>query len=347
MIRIYMDILKCFSVLLCGMVLTNKQLRKTLDEIEWLKKYYNKHFAVEKKPFTGEYDKKLRTEMRAVVERINTDVDKAAEPITLVDGKPGRPPKDRILLTKLHLFQVFFEFTNREMECFSLMFLLNGEEAFSYKTIERAYSDPIVAMILHNLFVLSAGEPRKVDSSADGTGIGLLISKHYRKDREQDIKEEKDSSKRKEYLFTVAILDLDTNLYIGYAAGFKSEKELFKEALDMARKAGFEFDSMRLDKYYAYQSIFRCVGRQTKVIVIPKKNATIRGPKEWKQLITRLITAPFAFLAEYFKRVHSEYNFSKDKRRFGTIRQRLAERIITAAFSRATLHNYSAKHMNG
>lgn len=329
------------------MRLTNKQLRKTLDELEWLKKFYNKHFAVEGKPQTGEYDKKLRGEMRAVVERINADVDRAAEPITLIDGKPGRPPKDRILLTKLHLFQVLFKFTNREMECFSLMFLLNGEEAFSYKTIERAYSDPIVAMILHNLFVMSAGEPRKVDSSADGTGIGLFISKHYRKDREQDLKEEKDSSKRKEYLYSVAILDIDTNLYIGYAAGFKSEKKLFMEALTMARKAGFEFDSMRLDKYYACQSIFKCVGKQTRVIVIPKKNATIRGPRQWKELIKSLITAPFTFLSEYFKRVHSEYNFSKDKRKFGSIRQRLHERIITAAFTRATLHNYSTNHMRG
>jgi transposase len=327
-------------------MLTNKQLRKTLNELEWLKKYYNKHFAVEAKPQSGEYDKKLRSEMRAVVERINVDVDKAAELIALVDGKPGRPPKDRVLLTKLHLFQVLFSFTNREMECFSLMFLLNGEEAFSYKTIERAYSDPLVAMILHNLFVLSAGEPRNVDSSADGTGISLFISKHYRADREQDLKDEKDSSKRKEYLYSVAILDIDTNLYVGYAAGFRSEKKLFLEALAMARKAGFEFNSMRLDKYYSYQSIFKHVGFQTRVIVIPKKNATIRGPKQWKQLIQHLITAPFSFLADYFKRVHSEYNFSKDKRKHGSIRQRLPERIITAAFSRATLHNYSAAHLN-
>lgn len=327
------------------MVLTNKQLRKTLDELDWLKKYYNEHFAVEKKPFTGEYDRKLRTEMRAVVERINTDVDMAAEHITLIDGRQGRPPKDRALLTKLHLFQVLFEFTNREMECFSLMFLLRGEDSFSYKTIERAYSDPVVAMILHNLFVMSAGEPRHVDSSADGTGIGLFISKHYRKDREQDIKDEKDTGRRRDYLYTVAILDLDTNIYIGYAAGFKSEKELFKEALALAKSNGFVFDSMRLDKYYAYQSIFRCVGGRTKVIVIPKKNATVRGPKKWKQLIISLVTAPFSFLADYFKRVRSECNFSRDKRRHGAIRQRLVERIITAAFSRATLHNYSAAHM--
>jgi transposase len=142
-------------------------------------------------------------------------------------------------------------------------------------------------------------------------------------------------------------LDIDTGLYVGYAAGFKSEKQLFIEALSMAKKAGFEFDSIRLDKYYAYQSIFRCVGGKTRVIVIPKKNATVRGPKEWKRLILDLITRPFLFLAEYFKRVRSEYNFSKDKRRFGRIPQRLEERIITAAFSRATLHNFSTSHLTG
>ena len=120
------------------------------------------------------------------------------------------------------------------------MFLLNGEESFSYKTIERAYSDSVVRMILHNLFVLSSGEPRKVDSSADGTGIGLFISKHYRKDRERDLKEEKETSERKEYLYSVAVLDFDTNIYVGYAAGFKSEKELFREAIALAKKNGFK-----------------------------------------------------------------------------------------------------------
>ena len=158
------------------MRLTNKKLETTLAELEWLKKYYAENFSIEKKPFSKEYDQKLRGEMRAVIERIHSDVDRAAELITMVNGRPGRPPKDRILLTKIHLFQVLFEFTNREMECFSLMFLLNGEETFSYKTIERAYSDPIVAIILHNLFVMSSGEPREVDSSADGTGIGLFIA---------------------------------------------------------------------------------------------------------------------------------------------------------------------------
>ena len=247
-------------------MLTNKQWQKTLDELEWLKSFYKENFSIEKKTFTGAYDKKLRTELRAVVKRINEDVEKAAECITIVGGRPGRPPKDRVLLTKLHLFQQLFDFRNRQMECFSLMFLLNdGETFFSYKTIERAYSDPIVSMILHNLFVLSAGKPRRVESSADGTGRALFVSKHYRKDREKDLKEGKETSKRREYLYSVMILDLETNIYIGYAAGFKSEKKLFKEALKMVKSNGFELDSITLDKYYSGQSIFSYFDKQNGV----------------------------------------------------------------------------------
>ena len=80
-------------------MLTNDQLQKTLDELEWTMNYYRKNFSVPKKPFTGKYDRKLRTELRAVIKRINEDVEKAAEQIILIEGKVGRPPKDRILLT--------------------------------------------------------------------------------------------------------------------------------------------------------------------------------------------------------------------------------------------------------
>lgn len=335
-----------FGSIVC-MVLTNKQLQKTLGELDWIKAFYKEHFAVKKKPFPSGYDEKLRSELRAVMERINTDVDKAAEPLVVSDKGPGAPAKDRILLTKLLLIQVLFEFTNREMECFSLIFLLKGVDYYSYKSIERAYEDPIVAMILHNLFVLSAGEPRKVNGSGDGTGIALSVTKYYRKEREEDLKEEKETSKRKGFLFSVALLDLDTNLYIGYAAGFKCEQKLFDEALSIAKKAGFDFQSMTLDKLYSYQSIFSKFSKTTTVFVLPKKNATIRGPKEWKELLKRLITDPFGFLRQHYRREKSEANFSRDKRRFGIIRQRIPERQITTALTRAILHNFSMKHLYG
>jgi len=43
-------------------MITNNELRKTLDEMSYLKKYYNKYCSVEKKKFSKEYDKRLRNE---------------------------------------------------------------------------------------------------------------------------------------------------------------------------------------------------------------------------------------------------------------------------------------------
>ena len=177
-------------------MLTNKKLRTTLDELSHLQKYYNKHCSVPKKKYSKEYDKRLRKETRNVFKMINEDVDKASENIQIKQGN-GRPLKDRIVLTKLHLIQRLFNLTNRQMESFTDILIFTKTETFSYKTIERAFDDDIVRMIIHNLFVLSAGEPRSIDSSADGTGISLTISKHYQTDRLKDLKNKSETSKRK------------------------------------------------------------------------------------------------------------------------------------------------------
>jgi len=329
-----------------NIMLSNKKLKETLDELSWIKKCYNKHYSIPKKKYDSDYDKKLRTVLKAVVQQINKDVEQASEQITLMKNGPGAPPKDRILLTKLHLMQVLFDFTNREMECFSIMFLLKGDDYFSYKTIERAYEDPVVAMILHNMFVLSAGEPREIDASGDGTGSALIISKHYKTDRLRDLKNKKDTTKRKQYVFSVAIVDLDTNLYVGFASGFVSEKQLFKQALTMLNTNGFTIKKMRLDKYYSHQSIFELFGNKTQLYLIPKSNATIRGNKKWKTMLKQFINNTMNFLAEYHKRSKSESNFSIDKRKHGLIRQKKPERIINTTFTRAIIHNYRQKHLH-
>jgi hypothetical protein len=49
---------------------------------------------------------------------INEDVDKESELITITQSK-GRPLKDIVMLTKLHLIQRLFNLTNRQMESFT------------------------------------------------------------------------------------------------------------------------------------------------------------------------------------------------------------------------------------
>lgn len=323
-------------------MIMNKELRKTLDEMSYLKKYYNKYCSVEKKKFSKDYDKRLRSETRTVFWMINEDVDKASELITIKQAT-GRPLKDRAMLTKLHLIQRLFNLTNRQMESFTDILIFAQHETFSYKTIERAYDDPVVRMIIHNLFVLTCGEPRDVDSSADGTGISLTITKHYRTDRINDLKNKEETSKQKEYLYTVAIIDLDTNLYLGYATGFKSEKQLFLEAKKMLFDNGFSINSIRMDKYYSNQSMMQEFNTKTKVYLIPKKNATIKGSFEWKHLLKKFVSKPLEYLSEYYKREKSESANSKDKKRCSLIRQRKPERIMGAAFTNAVIHNLSTQ----
>ena len=48
----------------------------------------------------------------------------------------------------------------------------------SYKTVERAYSDELVMMTIHNMFLILVrkGEISESDASGDGTGYTLTIT---------------------------------------------------------------------------------------------------------------------------------------------------------------------------
>ena len=326
------------------MRLVNKHLQKTLDEMDFLKKLYKKEFAVEKPKFSKEYDKRLRDLKRALFERINVDVDKAAGLIE-VKQITGRPLKDRVLLTKLHLAQQILDLTNRDMESFALIFSLTGNETFSYKTIERAYEDQLVGMILHNLYVLSCGKPREIDASSDGTGYALTITKHYRTDKDEN-KEHWEEVERKEYIITSTIVDLKTKIYVSFATGFQSEMRLFEQAKCWLEKRGFTLNSITLDKYYSNQKTIAGFKSETKTFFIPKKNATIHGDTKWKESIKQFTTNTIDYLKHYYKRETSEYCHSADKRRFGVIRQKKKIRIINTMETRMTLHNYIVAILN-
>ena len=321
-------------------------MEKGKNDSKLIREIYKEKYGKPKKKSTKEYDKKLRTQLKGVYKQINNDVEKAFSKIKIIN-KTGRPLKDRKQLTKLHLLQNQFNISNRDMESFADLFLLNGSETYSYKTIERAYEDQIVQMILHNVYILSCGDPREFDGSADGTGQTLVIYKHYRTDKLKDLKNGEETSKRKEYIFSVAIVDIKTNIYVGFATGFKSEKVLFLEALKTVKKNGFKIKSMVLDKGYSYQSIFSCFDKGVKVMTIPKSNATIKGPKEWKEMLKHYIRYPFGFLKRYFKRERSEGNFSRDKGKHGKIRQKIKGRIENVSWARAILHNFAMKYTYG
>ena len=119
------------------------------------------------------------------------------------------------------------------------------------------------------------------------------------------------------------------------------KKKLFLEAKKMLFDNGFFIKSIRLDKYYSHQTIMDEFDKNTKVYLIPKKNATIRGSFEWKKMLKKFVNNTLSYLAEYYKREKSKSANSKDKKRCSLIRQRLSSRIKGATQTNIVLHNLS------
>ncbi|MBI4739242.1 hypothetical protein HY772_06840 [Candidatus Woesearchaeota archaeon] len=80
-------------------------------------------------------------------------------------------------------------------------------------------------------------------------------------------------------------MDLATRMYIGYGTSYRSEKAAFAKATKMAEHVGMA--SIRLDKYYSAQTYVEFIknlfGKDVSIYIIPKKNATVKGPLKWKK----------------------------------------------------------------
>jgi len=327
-------------------------LYKALQEHERIVEIYKRDYA--KKPDKRDwrtYEQRLALRIKTAAKEIKPVVHEAYSLIHVRRKGPGSPEKvsteKKVFLL---LLKDIFQLSNRKMANLLAMFTALTDIDISYKTVERCYSDPLARMTIHNMFVILTERKgiKEADTSGDGTGYSLTITRHYRTVREKELKDmkkegsEKKSEKGKKRLFVraFALRDLDTGLYIGFGTSMKSEKEAFDEALKMTREMGITINSSRLDKLYSHQSITKKFGKDTTLYIIPKKNATIRGSPEWKRMIRRFVDDQIGFLREYYKRNNSESDFSRDKRMCGwTIVQKKDERIDTALFCKGVWHN--------
>jgi len=192
-------------------------------------------------------------------------------------------------------------------------------------------------MTIHNMFVILTRKKgiENADVSVDGTGYSLTITKHYRNESKKNVKEG-----GKAFVYSVALMDLDTGMYIGYGTSMKSEKEAFRKAKEMTKDIGISIKSVRLDKYYSHQSIVDEFNPDTRIYIIPKKNATVKGPPGWKRIIKNFVFNTFPHLREYYRRNNSESGISVDKRMCGwKIWQKREERIDTALLCTCVWHN--------
>jgi transposase len=337
------------------MHITTREVRKVVDELDWLVKLYKKENPAPERDWRT-YEQQLARRVKYAISWFEPLIDKAIATLQICNANnAGRKPtlslKQRtVLLLIKHLFAK----SNREMSTMLTLFSLLSDVDVSYKTIERLYSDEEVALVLHNLHMLILQEKKleESDATGDGTGYTLTIKKHYASEVEKHKDKAKDSAKlakasklkkKKLFVYSFKLMDFRTRMYIAFGTSFKSERNAYDKAIAMAQETGVKLKSIRLDRYYSAQKYARELGRMFKDVtlyLIPKKNATVKGPWNWKRTLARFAKDVMSYLKEYFQRNQSESGFSEDKRRFGwKIAQRKTNTINTACALTAIWHN--------
>lgn len=334
-------------------MITTKQLQvktKQLDEI--VKDYKNQ--APKKKRDWRTYEEQIFKRLQTAFDELRPLVFEATEELSISHAhsqgfcsKLTLEQKVLLLLLK-HLFGK----SNRNMACMTVLFSWLTGIHVSYKTIERLYSDQEVILALHNLHILMLEKKgiEEADCTGDGTGYSLTIKKHYAsyaqnlKDKAKTQKtKKKRSSKKKQFVYSFVIMDIDTKMHVGYGTSFKSENEAYKRALQMTKHSNVRINSFRLDRYYSkpgYAKELQELFGEMNCYFIPKTNSKVRGPIIWSKMIKDFMENTHSYLKEYFKRNQSESGFAEDKRRTGwKLNQKRYDRINTANNLTSLWHN--------
>jgi transposase len=332
------------------MLIKTKDVRQTAKILDEIIEHY-KETTEDKKRDWRTYEQKFAERVKTAMKELSPLIEEAIASFKVYKGetrgsKPSITLKQKVILLLLkHLFGR----SNRAMANMLVVFSLLTDVDVGYKTVERLYSDPEVIVALHNLHQLMLKKKgiKQVNCGGDGTGHSLTIKKHYASEA-QKLKEKvklakKCSNKKRMFVYSFAMMDLKTRMYVAYGTSLKSEKETLVQAIKMAKELDIEIKKIRLDKYYSAQKYVRLLEEAFKdieVVLVPKTNATLKGPWKWKNMLHDFVLDPVAYLEDYFQRNQSESGFGEDKKRTGwKIMQKREERIDTAYFCTALWHN--------
>lgn len=337
------------------MKITTKEVREITSIIDNIIEEY-KDESVQKKRDWRTYEERVAKRLRTAFRELKPLVHEAVSSLKVIKGET-RGAKSLLTLEQKVLALLLKHLigkSNREMSLMLIIFSWLTDVDVSYKTIERLYSDQEVVLALHNLhsLMLKKKGVKEADCGGDGTGYGLTIKKHYASEAQRlkdKLKENsgEDAKSKKEYkkkifVYSFALIDIHTRMYIAYGTSMKSEKEAFLDAMAMLKDVDVDIRSLRLDRYYqqAYVKLLEEELGKIKFFIIPKKNATIEGSWEWKRMLYRFVQDTKAFLKEYFQRNQSESGFAEDKKRTGwRLGQKRPDRINTANMLTGLWHN--------
>jgi len=332
------------------MVLHSKKARAAVARLKRIVEEY-KEEQPERKRNWRTYEQQYYARLKVCFAEFSSLIKKAVKLIKVIKTeKRGNESKlnleQKIIL--LLLKQICIK-SNRNMAGMMVLFVWLTSIDISYKTIERLYSDPLVQMALYNLHILILNKKgiKVVDCAGDGTGYTLLIKEHYASyaQKLKDKAKENDTKEKKKIkcVYSFAIIDIKSRMYIAYGTSLKSEHDAFFEAVKMLKTLDIEINTMRLDKYFSGEFYVDLLIEQVgniKFYIVPKSNIVNIGLGEWGKMVTRFVEDTKLFLKDYFQRNQSESGFAEDKKRTGwKIFQKKPERIDTANAAIYAWHN--------
>lgn len=331
------------------MTTKTKKIRQTVARLDSIIKEYKDHTTPKKRDWKT-YEEQYLKRIKTCFNEIKPLIDEACSVIK-ISRKEKRGASSKLNLKQKLTLLILKQFCGKSNRCMAgMLFLfsyLSDVEEISYKSIERLYEDPLVQCALFNLHILILKKKGIIsaDCCGDGTGYAISVEQYYAahaKKLKEKGKINVRESKRK-FIYSFAIMDIKTRMYVGFGTSLKSEKEAFLAALTMTRKTKIKIYSLRLDRYFSCESYAKLCTTElenVRIYLVPKSNIAKLGLGEWRRNVVRFMKNTFSFLKEYFQRNQSESGISEDKKRVGwKLQQKLENRIRTANSLTMLIHN--------
>ncbi|MFQ5815713.1 MAG: transposase [Candidatus Hydrothermarchaeaceae archaeon] len=325
----------------------NKRQEKFDRLMEQLKKDEFKYVPREEKEIDwSKYDRAQINEINDMLLLMKDAVDEASLRLG-IDGMlnkgPGRPQNHPADLAKAVLMQHYFSVSNRVAEGLVRLFMekMGIKNAFSYKTIERAYEDPLVTLILREIFKMTQEPVRDKEHvfSPDGTGLSMSMKQNWENECRKD-------GEKRGYEKMIAMVGGTFKIFSAFELAENPqahESPYFEPLLAETASCYERIDLVPADS--AYLSRHNCdliAGVDAIPRIYPKQGITLkrRGSKAWTEMLLSFIEDPQEWLREYHPRSISETAFSVFKRDFPLpLRKRIKLRRKQEAFTRACDYN--------